>query len=199
MKRWLLPAGLLVVGFLAVQAQEPAGAKPAAAHEEAHAHQALWKWVNLAILLGGLGYLAAKRLPAFFEARGEAIRQGIADAAKLKQEAEARAARMEARLARLEEEVAAIRQSAQDEMAKEGERIRLETAQHLARLDQQGEQEIAALSNHAVRDLKIFTAQLAIQLAEQRVISRLTPPVQNELIDRFVQDLDHQGARGAVQ
>lgn len=210
MKRLLLAACMMGALALGIHAQqpasnkadqaqhaEPAGGAPKAGepvqHEETEGRIVLWKWVNFVILVGGLGYLAAKNLPAYFRSRNEEIQRGIADAAKLKREAEARAAKMEARLGRLKEEVEGIRKAAHDQMSKESDRIRQETAQHLARVQQQGEQEIAALSNHAVRDLKTYAAQLAIDLAEQRVRSRMTPEVQNHLVEGFVADLDRPG------
>ena len=71
-----------------------------------------WKWANFAILAAGLGYLIRKHAPAFFEQRSLEIRQGIAEATKAKQEAEARAAAMERRLASLESEIASLRAGA---------------------------------------------------------------------------------------
>jgi F0F1-type ATP synthase membrane subunit b/b' len=43
--------------------------------------------------------------------------------------------------------------------------------------------------------LKTYAAQLALELAEQRIRGRLDPSTEAGLIDRFVGDLKRQGSR----
>jgi F-type H+-transporting ATPase subunit b len=156
-----------------------------------------WKWANFAILAAGLGYLIRKHAPAYFEQRTKEIQQGILEATKAKQDAEARAAAMDGRLAGLESEIASLRTTARAEMAAEGERIGRETEHRLRRIQAQSAEEIALMSRAATAELRKYSAQLALDLAQQRIRSRMTKEVEDGLVDRFLQDLRYQVTPGA--
>jgi F-type H+-transporting ATPase subunit b len=151
-----------------------------------------WKWANFAILAVVLGYLIRKHAPAFFEQRTQEIQQGISEAAKAKQEAEARVAAIEARLAGLASEIEKLRAGAQAEMAAEGDRIGRETETRLRKIQEQSVQEIALMSRAIREELRKHSALLALDLAQQRVRSRMTPDVQNGLVDGFLHDMRDQ-------
>ncbi len=200
MKRLAVTALLGLAFGLTVLAQEHQPAERAAnpAHEE-HATESegnleIWKWANFAILAGILGWLIAKNAPPFFRARTEEIQKGIASAAKLRQEAEDRAAKVEARMASLQSEIEHVRADSKATMAKEIERLRKETEHLVSRIQTRGEEEIVAISKHAEKDLRVFAAQLALQLAEERIRSRMSAATQNALVDTFVQQLDQRAA-----
>ena len=148
-----------------------------------------WKWANFAILAAGLGYLIRKHAPAFFEQRTKEIQQGILEATQAKQDAEARAAAIDGRLASIESEIASLRAGARAEIAAEGERIGRETEQRLQRIQAQLAQEITLMSRAAGAELRKYSAGLALDLAEQRIRSRMTKATQDSLVDRFLQDL----------
>ena len=148
-----------------------------------------WKWANFAILAGGLGYLISRHAPPFFAQRSREIEASLLEAAKAKQDAEARAASIEKRLAGLDREIETLRQSAHAETVAEGERLRQETERHLQRIRHQAGQEIELMISAARADLRKYTALLALELAEQRIHSRMTKDVQEELVDGFLQDL----------
>jgi F-type H+-transporting ATPase subunit b len=149
----------------------------------------VWKWVNFLILAAGLGYLIRKHAPAFFQQRSQEIQHAITEARQAKQDAETRAAAIERRLAGLQSEIESLRETARAEIAAEGERIGRETVQRLERIREQTAQEITLMSR-AVRDeLRKYSAQLALDLAEQRIRSRVTPDVQLGLVDQFLEDL----------
>jgi F-type H+-transporting ATPase subunit b len=155
-----------------------------------------WKWVNFLILAAGLGYLIRKHAPAFFQQRSQEIQQGISEATKTKQEAEARAAAIERRLAGLESEIRSLRASAHEEIAAEGGRISRETMHHLQRIQAQSAQEIELMSRAASAELRKYSAELALDLAQQRIRSRMTQDTQNSLADKFLQDLRYQVTPG---
>jgi len=148
-----------------------------------------WKWANFLILAAGLGYLIRKHAPAYFQQRSQEIQQGISEATKTKQEAEARAAAIERRLAGLESEIAKLRASAHEEIAAEGGRISRETMHRLQRIQAQSTQEIELMSRAASADLRKYSAELALDLAKQRIRSRMTKDTQDSLADKFLQDL----------
>jgi F0F1-type ATP synthase membrane subunit b/b' len=183
----VLAAGL-AIAFCALP-QEPKST-PAAQQEGEQGDPWLgWKWANFLILAAGLGYLISKHAPAFFTQRSREIEESLLAAAKAKQDAEARAASIEKRLAGLGREIESLRQSAHAETVAEGERVRQETERHLERIRQQAGQEIELMISAARADLRKYTALLALELAEQRIHSRMTKDVQAELVDGFLRDL----------
>ena len=149
----------------------------------------VWKWVNFAILVGGLGYLVAKTAPAYFKGRSEEIQRALVEATREIKDAEAKAADLDLRLAGIQTEVENLRGQARAEMAAEGERIRVETERHLMRIQEQAVQEIALMTRGARDELRKYSAGLALDLAEQRIRSRITPGMQEVLVDSFVHDL----------
>src|SRR5271166_401930 len=107
---WL---GLLFVSCALPQSEKEANSKTS---EEANSDPWIWwKWANFLILAGALGYLVSKPAGAYFRGQSDEITRGIAEAAKVKQDAEARAALIEKRLAGLGEEVAKLRSAAHEE------------------------------------------------------------------------------------
>jgi F-type H+-transporting ATPase subunit b len=148
-----------------------------------------WKWANFLILAGLLGWLLTKNAPPFFEGRNREIQKGIAEAGRLRQEAERDLRVMEDRLHGLQSEIDNLRVEARHELHSEGERIKAETIQILAKIHSQAEQEIAAAGKAARQELKAHSVNLAVQLAEAKVRSRLTPQSQEGLVNSFVSDL----------
>jgi F-type H+-transporting ATPase subunit b len=203
MKRLLL---LMVLLFSAALAQEPASqpgehaetsvqatgehktAEQAA--EEENEHYIGWKWLNFGILVLVLGYLISKSAPAFFRSRSEAIQRDLEEAGRLRQEAEARVARIEVRMSSLDREIQDVRQEAQSVMAKERDRMVKDADQQMTRMRAQAEQDIESLSNHATQQIRAEAAELAVQLAEQRIQSKMTNQQESELVDRFTGQME---------
>ena len=75
-------------------------------------------------------------------------------------------------------------------MEQEGARIRQETERHLQKLGQQAELEIETAGKLARRQLQAYAARLSLEIAEQRLKEKLTPAVENRLIEEFVSDLE---------
>ncbi len=193
MKRFLI---LIALSTVAIHAQESeAGAKHEEGGKKEIPHEMAWKWANFAILAAGLGYLAAKHGGPFFKSRTEEIRKGIAEAAKLKQEADTKAAEMERRMGALETEIDSLKATAQTEMTAAGERLRAETAAQIAKIQAQAEQDIEIAGKVAIRDLKSYAAELAINLAEQKIRAGMSDGVQDKLIQNFVHNVAAGGGK----
>lgn len=183
-------AAILPAGF----AQEtPAGqGKSESSKEESFAerHELALKWANFAVLAGLLGWVVRKNAGPFFLARSKKIRQQMIEAEEMRKEADARVAEVNRLLANLEAEIAALRAESQREASAERERSAQDMANEIAKVQAQAEQEIAAAGKAARVELKRFTAQMALQLAEARIRERLTPSVEDELVEGFVGDLN---------
>jgi F-type H+-transporting ATPase subunit b len=198
--RVLALLALLACSAFAAQEPSPERVEQEARETEHHgqhegnANELLWKIANFAILAAGIGYLLAKNVPPMFRSRTEEIQKGIKEAARMRDDAEARAADIERRMQNLGREVDEIRDSAGKEFAQEGERIAAENTQHLARVQAQAEHEIAAAAKSARQQLKAFSADLALQLAVDKIKSQMAPATQDAMLEGFVKDLEKRRA-----
>ena len=156
---------------------------------ESEGHNELWKWANFAILAGGLGYVIGKNAGPFFAARSQSIRKEMVEADEARKNAEARAADVDRRLANLEAEIATLKSEAQHEARAETQRLTQHTAAEIAKIEAHAEQEIASAAKAARMELKRYAAELAVQLAEQKLRSRMTPDVEDALVQGFVRNL----------
>lgn len=197
MKR--IPAVFLLglVCSLWLMAQEPARVtaaqeKSSTQTEEQGDPWMIWKWANFLILVGGLGYLGKKFAGSFFQDRTAQIQRSIDEANKYRQEAERRAGHMEERLSLLAADIDALRREARGEMNAEAERIRRATAEQAAKLQARARQEIEALTRAAKNALKAHAAQLAVDLARQRIESQMSPTTQGVLVDSFARELERR-------
>jgi F0F1-type ATP synthase membrane subunit b/b' len=154
-----------------------------------------WEWANFALLVGGLGYLAAKHAGPFFESRSRKIRQGIAEAEMVRKEAEERAGQVAQRLANLEADIAVLRQSSKAEIEAETARMAARTTAEMAKIRAQAESEIVAAGKAARTELKRFSAHLAVALAEQKVRAGMNEQTQEGLLGAFLHDLGDSSAR----
>ena len=171
---------------LAEKADE-AGNKAHAAEEEGSMD--IWKWANFLILAGGLGYLVGKNAGPFFTARSAAIRKDMEQSLAMRQDAEARAADVDRRLANMEADIAVLRGEGERAARAEAERMEQHTAAEIAKIQQHSEQEIASAGKAARMDLKRYAAELAVELAGQKVRARMTPETQDSLVQGFVRNL----------
>jgi F-type H+-transporting ATPase subunit b len=181
MKR-LLPL-LLLFGALAF-AQERNEER-----ETNHEENLTLRWINFAILAGGLGYLISKNLPPLLRSRTDEIQKGIVEAQAQKKDAEKRAAEMESKLAALGDEIEKFRARARAEMQQESARIAESAKRDLEKIGQQTQLEIETAGKIAQRELKAFGAKLALDLAEARIRGTLDEPTQDALVKNFVKDL----------
>ena len=183
-------------GAEAVHPGGPAETHAEAAAKQGEGHQSApmpneiwWKWANFAILAAVLGWLIRKNAGPFFAARTEAIQGGIAEASRVRAEAEARAAEIERKVGNLSVEVEELRQHSREEIAREGERVRAATEATIRKVQAQSEAEIASAAKHAAQELKAYSAQLALELAERQIRERMTPGTQEQITDAFLSEL----------
>ena len=148
-----------------------------------------WKWANFVVLVAGLGYLGVKLGGPFFRERTAGIRKSLDDADLAKREADARVAEVNAKMANLNAEIEQLKAALREEQGKQAERLRQAAAADIGRIQAQGEQQIEALSKAARQDLRAYSAQLAVELAEQKIRTRLTPELEERLADTFLEKL----------
>jgi F-type H+-transporting ATPase subunit b len=171
------------------QEKEEAKAHEAESHEAEEGGLSAWKWANFVVLAAGIGYLIGKNAGPMFSARSRQIRKDIVEAEAAREEAEARAAEVDRRLANLEAEIAALRGEASREAEAETRRLEQHTAAEIGKIQAHSEQEIAAAAKAARMELRRYSAELAIELAERKIRDRMTPEAQDTLVRSFVRDL----------
>lgn len=138
------------------------GMKPATA-------SSVFEWLNFAILAVAVLYALVKALPKVFGGRTATIQKNIVEARVATEQANLRLAGVEERLSRLDGEIAAIRADSEREAAAEAERAKQQIADETQRILQAADQEIAAASAQAGRNLRAFAAELAVNRAAQRL------------------------------
>jgi F-type H+-transporting ATPase subunit b len=159
--------------------------------ETEHGPSIFWGWLNFLLLAGGLGYVIKKNAGPYFAKRSLEIRKGMADAEAARAASDAKVAEVDRRLANLQAEIEALRSSAQQEAEADAQRVRREAAAEMAKIQSHVGEEIASAAKSATLDLRRYSADLALGLAEQKIAARLSPEMQDRLVGRFVTSLTH--------
>ena len=149
----------------------------------------IFKWIHFVILGGIALWLFGKVLPPLFRANADRISSAITKAKAAKEEAERRLKEAETKLANLEKEVAQFRATAEKEAAAEAERIKAMTQSDAEKNRQAATAEVEAAEHAARVELKALAAKLAVEGAEKQVAERMTPSIQEVMVNNFVQSL----------
>ncbi len=152
-------------------------------------HPAIPKAVNLAIFLTVLYLLVRKPARKFFAERLATVRATLDRAAKEKAEAEAKINELNTRLSKLDAEVAEIRAQAEREAIAERERLKAEAQADADKLRATAKREIEGAKQAALVQLREFTADKAVELAEQLIRRELTPQDDAKLLQRVGEEL----------
>ncbi len=167
-----------------------------AAEEGDHASSELtYKWINFAILAAALGYLIVKYMLPALRTRASVIHQDLAESAATVKQAEAKVAELTARLGNFDGEIREIREKAMAEREAESSRISAQTAALLAKVASHRENEIANQTQVAQAQLRVFTANKALELAQARLATQTDPATQGALVNAFVEGLKQQEVR----
>ncbi|MFN7542847.1 MAG: hypothetical protein ACK5TN_08645 [Acidobacteriota bacterium] len=165
-------------------------------HGGEHASTELtYKWINFAILAAGLLYLMAKFLFPALKARSNEIHQDLAESAVAVEKANARVGQLTGKLSRFDSELAEMRTRAMAEREVEARRIAGQTASLLEKVAAQRETEIHNLTQAAQGQLRRFTVDKALEIAQGRLTGQTDPATQSGLVTAFINDLKKQGAR----
>src|SRR5712691_3256461 len=150
-----------------------------------------WKFVNLAIFVGAMIFILTRKvkLGEAFRTRREDIKQELAHAQQERDAAVAKLKEVEERLARLDTEVAEIRERSKREAAEERERIAQSTETEIARLGEQAQREIESAGKTARHELRRYTAEQSVRLAEEMIRREMNPEDDARLIYSNIREL----------
>jgi F-type H+-transporting ATPase subunit b len=151
----------------------------------------LWKFVNLAIFVIALVFAMRKffGLPEMFRDRKETIKRELAKAQQERDAALAKLKEVEERLGLLDTEVATIKEQSKREAAAERERIARSTETEITKLGEQATREIESAGKAAKKELRRYTAEQSVQLAEQFIRREMKPEDDARLIASNIEDL----------
>jgi F0F1-type ATP synthase membrane subunit b/b' len=152
-----------------------------------------WKFINLFIFVGALVYLLRKPLSTAFKARRENIRRELIQAKAEKDAAMEKLAAVEARLAKLDTETAQIRENARLEAEAESRRIAEQTVADVEKIRDNARREIAATGSNARQQLRRFSAEESIRLAEEMLKNNLKSDDAVRLVDMSISNLGNNG------
>lgn len=179
---------IVSVGFAVLFAVISVHAAEGGSDASEHVNE-LFKWINFAVVAGGLIWIFGKVLPPIFRKRTDEIGAAIKKATEAKAEADRQLREAEQKLAKLEQEIAQLRTIAQREAAAEAERIRNATLSDAQKIEAAAAAEIEAAERAARLELKALAANLAVDSAESLLAKQLTPQAQEALVTAFVKGL----------
>jgi F-type H+-transporting ATPase subunit b len=147
--------------------------------------------INFLIIAVLIGLALKKNLPSMFRSRTEMIRKSMDEARVASEDANKRLGQIESRLSKLDTEIAEIRRAAEANAASEEVRIRAAAEEDRKKIIETTEQEIAAATRAARRELKAYTADLAVSLAERQI--NVDQKTDEALVSNFVGQLGKGG------
>jgi F-type H+-transporting ATPase subunit b len=175
-----------------------------AAHDEEAAHDpgwwpAIWKTANFAILVGVLTYFLRAPLGAYLTGRIGKVREDLMTAAQTRETAVRQLAEIDAKLAALPAELEALKKRGAEDLAAERARIEQDAQAERRRLLEQTRREIEMRLQIAKRELLELAADLAVNVASQRIRASITPDDQARLVDRYAAQLQSGPETGRAE
>lgn len=146
-----------------------------------------WKFINLAIFVAFIVYVAKKPLSEAFKAKRDQIRADLIKAEEAKKAALSRFTAAEAKLASLDNERQLILNKAKAEADAEAKRIAEAAEFEVSKLQDQTSGEITRLTQLANLELKRFSAEESIRLAEQKLRSKIDANADSNLVKSGIQ------------
>jgi F-type H+-transporting ATPase subunit b len=149
--------------------------------------------VNFVILAILVGWFMIKTLPKTFRNRNTAIQKHLVDARTATEEASARLSSVEDRLSKLDSQIAAMRAQSEKDSASDEQRIKASVEDEKQKILAAAEQEIAAATTLAQRQIQQYAAELAIEQAAKKLV--VTAETDRLLVQNFARRLAGDGSK----
>ena len=150
--------------------------------------------LNFLILAVLVGWFLLKTLPKTFRDRTTSIQKNLVDARTATEEASARLRSVEERLSKLDEQIAPLRAQADKDSALDQQRISASIEEDKQKIIATAEQEIAAATALAQRQLQQYAAELAIDQAQRKLV--VTAETDRQLVQSFARRLTSGDSKG---
>ena len=146
-----------------------------------------WKFINLALFIALITYLVRKPLSEAFKAKRDAIRADLIKAEEEKKAALSRFTSAEAKLASLDNERQLILNKAKAEADAEAARIAAAAEEEVGKLKDQTSGEITRLTQIAKLELRRFSAEESVRIAENKLRSKIDANADAALVRSGIQ------------
>jgi F0F1-type ATP synthase membrane subunit b/b' len=150
---------------------------------------AIFRWLNFALVFGGIAFAFVKWGGPYFRAQTEETARKIAEGARAREAADRQKVEIEAKLAGLQDEIKRMRAEAKRDAEQEAKRLRELARSEAARIEHAAQMEIEAAGRAAHLELKAVAARLAIDRAEAMLRQGMTPQAETSLFRTFVAEL----------
>jgi F-type H+-transporting ATPase subunit b len=182
--------GICLAGIASPGVAWAQGSEPAAKKESSEPpHRLLYKVINFAILVGGLGYVLRRPLANFFSLRSASIQKALEDGRKALDASQAQLREVEKKLQGLEAEIAAFKAYAARELEAERQRLQKASAEEAARILEAARAQVDAALRAAKQDLKNYAAGQSVARAEELIRTRLDDAGRRRLVAQFAATL----------
>jgi len=148
---------------------------------------------NFVVLAALVGWFLIKTLPKVFRDRSGAIQKYLVDARSATEEATIRLNSVEARLSKLDGQIAALRVQAEKDSALDEQRIKASVENEKQKILAAAEQEIAAATTQAQRQIQKYAAELAVDQAARKLV--VTAETDRLLVQSFARRLTGDGSK----
>lgn len=142
--------------------------------------------INLVIIWGVLFYFGSKFLGNILSSRRASIEEAIQDAERRQREATKALEEQNKNLAQAQSKAKEIVETAKQNASKAREEILAEAKADVERMQAAADQDVSFQQERVMRELRQRIAELAMNRVENELPSRLTPEVQNTLVDKSI-------------
>jgi F-type H+-transporting ATPase subunit b len=154
-----------------------------------------WKTANFLILVGALTYFLRAPLIGYLSGRIGKVREDLVTAKQTRETAVRQLADIDAKLAALPAELEALKVRGAEDLAAERARIEQEAQAERQRVLEHTRREIDMRLRVAKRELLELGANLAVNVASEKIKKSITPEDQARLVDRYAAQLGQGEAR----
>ena len=179
--RILLPVFLVLLAPALALAAEESGA---------HESSLLWHAINLALVVGVIGYFARTPIRTYMAERRQNIEAGIEAARRELSQAKDRLAACDERMASLDREIEEIHRSVRAQAETECERLLADARVAAERIRRDAQTAVEQESRRAREDLRNEAAEMAVRLAGDLLKRQVTDADRARLVDEFVERVE---------
>ncbi|MGC6514879.1 MAG: hypothetical protein ACON4N_10325, partial [Myxococcota bacterium] len=152
-----------------------------------------WHVLNFLIYLGVIYWAARQPIADALRTRALGIKQDLAEASRLKEEADAQFATLEERLANFESEVSGMMAKAGADAKAEHDAIVARGESEAARIATSAQQQIRDEAARARQAIRAEAVDAAVKLAEGILTSSINPTDQRKLAVEFLSSVQEDG------
>ena len=150
--------------------------------------------LNFAVLAILVVWFLAKALPKAFRERTSAIQKHLVDARVATEQASARMSGIEERLSHIDTQISGLRAQSEKDSAADEIRIKAQVEEEKTKILASADQEIAAATLHAQRQLQQYAAELAIEQAAKKLV--ISAETDRLLVKDFARRLGSDDLKG---